>query len=214
MSPRVTVVDYGLGNLRSVVRAFEYCGASVDWATRPEHVAGAARLVVPGVGAFTDGMAQLEARGLVESLRAFARSDRPLLGICLGMQLLFDVGEEFGEHAGLGVFPGRVVSLPPRRTDGLPHKIPNIGWCELRLSATHQDWTGSILEELPPGASVYFAHSFHGHPAEPDQVLATIDFGGWPVPAVMRSGRVTGCQFHPEKSGPVGLRIIRNFLES
>ena len=130
MSISVTVIDYGVGNLLSVSRALEHCGAQVDLADNPAQIARAHRLVLPGVGAFKDGMDGLRERALVEPIRQYASGGRPLLGICLGMQLLLDVSEEFGAHEGLGLIPGRVAAIPATTADGVPHKIPHIGWNE------------------------------------------------------------------------------------
>lgn len=211
MSNRVTVVDYGIGNLFSVGRALEHCGAEIEFSSAPEAIAGAARLVLPGVGAFADGMQGLRDRGLVEPLRAYAASGRPLLGICLGMQMLASVSEEFGEHEGLGLIPGRVQAVPATDTQGRPHKIPHIGWSALRLPPGAR-WAGSPLCDTPPGSAVYLVHSFAVVPDDPIDRLADCDYGGHAIAAAIRRDNVVGCQFHPEKSGTVGLNILARFL--
>jgi glutamine amidotransferase len=205
----VTVVDYGMGNLYSVSRAFEHVGASVMLTEEPSAVVSARRLVLPGVGAFRRGMDELERRGLVEALRDYASANRPLLGICLGMQMLFEESEEFGRHAGLALIPGRVSAIPVRRHDGGVRKIPHIGWNGLLRVA---DWTGSVLDGVPEGSEAYFVHSYTGLPAVESHRVAEADYDGFPITAVVRKGNIHGCQFHPEKSGPVGLRILRNFV--
>jgi glutamine amidotransferase len=208
---KVTVIDYGIGNLYSVGRALEHCGAEVAFSDDPAAILATERLVLPGVGAFADGMRGLQERGLVEPIRRYAASGRPLLGICLGMQMLASVSEEFGEHAGLGLIPGRVQPVPALSTDGLPHKIPHIGWSALRPPAG-TSWQGSILEETPPGSAVYLVHSYAVVPEDPSHRLADCVYGGHRIAAAIRHGAISGCQFHPEKSGEVGLSILARFL--
>lgn len=210
---QVTVIDYGIGNLLNVVRALEYCGAQVtvaqnaaDINTLPD------RLVLPGVGAFADGMVELKARGFDDVARRFATTERPLLGICVGAQMLFDVGEEFGEHQGLGLIPGRVQAVAVRNIDGVPHRIPHIGWSRLERSPVRETWGGTILGGFEPGPTVYFVHSFAPMPENEAHRLADTYYNGVRICAAVAKGSVYGCQFHPERSGPVGLAILKNFL--
>jgi glutamine amidotransferase len=210
---RVTIIDYGSGNLRSVARALEHCGAVPVLSSDPDELAHAERLLLPGVGAFADGMAELRERGLVEPIRRFAASGRPVLGICLGMQMLSSVSEEFGVHEGLGLIPGRVVPLPKVVVDGRVEKIPHMGWEAINDTAAGT-WSNSILEKTAPGASVYLVHSYQVVPDNLQHVLATYSFGDQPITAAIRSGNVSGCQFHPEKSGPEGLRILSAFMNA
>jgi imidazole glycerol-phosphate synthase subunit HisH len=212
MKPVVSVIDYGMGNLFSVGRAFESQGAAVEVIDTPLQISRAQYLVLPGVGAFADGMAGLHKRDLVSAVCDFAASGRPFLGICLGMQMMLGLGEEFGEHAGLGLIPGRVAMIPRTRTDGGIQKIPHIGWNELHPSSGRESWTGTILDGLTPGDAAYFVHSFAALPHQAHHRLADCRYGGHSISAVVRSASLYGCQFHPEKSGPVGLRILRNFL--
>jgi glutamine amidotransferase len=212
MTTRVVVVDYGVGNLLSVCRAFEACGATVELTGLAERLAAADRAVVPGVGAFGDCMQELQRRELIRPILDFIASGRPLLGICVGMQMLMEIGEEFGEHAGLGVVPGRVRAIPAVGANGKPHKIPHIGWNELVKPAETTEWQGTILDGVPPGATCYFVHSFTAEPTDVRYRLADCDYDGCRVSAALRAGNVYGTQFHPEKSGEVGLRILRNFL--
>src|SRR5208283_5616772 len=162
--PRVTVIDYGMGNLLSVSRAMEHCGAEVLTTCDPERVAQAERLILPGVGAFADGMAGLRERRLIEPIREFARAGRPFLGICLGMQMMLDSSEEFGNHEGLGLVPGRVAAIPSTGVDGRPHKIPHIGWNKLLMPTPETSWENTILAGLSPGSSGYFVHSYAAVP--------------------------------------------------
>ena len=208
----VTVVDFGRGNLLSVARAFEHCGATVTLADESGPVTAADRLVLPGVGAFGDAMAELARRGLDDAIRAFAATGRPFLGICLGMQLMLDESEEFGRHAGLGLVPGAVTAVPAEGADGRPHRVPHIGWNALRPA--NGGWDGTVLGDIVPGSSVYFVHSFAASPESESDRLADCDYDGVRIAAAIRRGAWTGCQFHPEKSGPVGLHIIENFVES
>jgi len=208
---RVTLIDYGIGNLYSVQRALETCGAEVVLASDESGVEAAHHLVLPGVGAFSDGMRGLRERGLIEPLRRHADAGKPLLGICLGMQMLASVSEEFGEHLGIGLIPGRVTAVPSTNINGTPHKIPHIGWSAL-AQAPNADWHGTPLHDTAQGTAVYLVHSFQVSADRADHVLATCDYGGHAVTAAIGNGNVQGCQFHPEKSGPEGLRMLGAFL--
>lgn len=212
MKPKITVIDYGMGNLFSVRRALEFCGGDVRMSSTPQEILGSERVVLPGVGAFADGMAGLRSRGLIEPLLDFAHAGRPFLGICLGMQMLLSVGEEFGEHEGLGLIPGRVVAIPAAGPDGIRRKIPHVGWAELIKPEPVPSWQDTILADVPPGGSVYFVHSYAALPEDETHRLADSVYDGFRISAVIRAGAVCGCQFHPEKSGPVGLGIIERFL--
>jgi glutamine amidotransferase len=212
MSVTVTIVDYGLGNLFSVSRAIEHVGAEALVSAAPLEIERATHLVLPGVGAFSDGMTGLRDRGLVDPIRRFGLSGRPLLGICLGMQLLFDLSEEFGRHEGLGLIPGKIVAIPTTGADGAPHKIPHVGWNELLVPQSRQSWDDTVLADVTPGSSVYFVHSFTADPAEPADRLADCLYDGRLISAAVNRGYLSGCQFHPEKSAAAGLRILRRFI--
>lgn len=209
---RVTVIDYGIGNLLSVCRAFEYCGADVTLTGDPAVIARAERLVLPGVGAFGKGMEGLRSRGLIEPISEFCRVERPFMGICLGMQLMLDSSEEFGFHQGLGLIHGQVVAIPAFNAGGQPHKVPSVGWKELVRPNGGPDWSGTILAGIEPYSATYFVHSFAARTAEAQNCLASYEYGGLGITAVVAAGLLFGCQFHPEKSGEVGLHILRNFL--
>lgn len=212
--PEIVVVDYGVGNLLSVRRGLEHCGARVVLTDDPGVLASAERVVLPGVGAFANAMQALQARGLVNPIRELARRGTPLLGICLGMQLLLDESDEFGLTQGLGLIPGRVVEVPSATVSGESQKIPHIGWNGLVPAQSRDGWAGSVLERCAPGEAVYFVHSFMAVPADPAHRLADCIYGGHRVPAVIVKGRIAGCQFHPEKSGEIGLKILRQFVGS
>jgi glutamine amidotransferase len=211
MPPVVGVIDYGVGNLYSVCRAFEHCGAKAQIVTDASQLTVCPRLVLPGVGAFADGIHELQKRGFADALLAYARSGRPFLGICLGMQLLLDVSEEFGEHAGLGLIPGRVTSVPNTGSDGRPHKIPHVGWAQ--LFPRKGDWNSPLFSGIQAGESAYFLHSYAASPEqEESSISALTDYNGMPIVAAIELNNLFGCQFHPEKSGKVGLKILSNFL--
>ncbi len=198
----IAVIDSGVANLRSVANALNHLGASMKIAHTPADLNGADKIILPGVGAFGAGMAQVRARGFVEPLREYVARGVPLLGICLGMQMLFERSLEMGDFEGLGLLKGIVVRFP---VDG--PKVPHIGWN--RLKPTCQS---PLLRNIPAGGYAYFVHSYYAQPATPDTILATSDYG-IDFPAVVGAGNVFGAQFHPEKSQKTGLQLLRNFIE-
>jgi len=210
----VLLVDYGVGNLLSVSRALQAAGGAVEQTGDPARIAAAERVVLPGVGAFGGCMDELRKRALVEPVRAYASSGRPLLGICVGMQLLFDSSDEFGHQDGLGLLPGIVSAIPDRTETGVRRKIPHIGWNALRPPDGRNAWSAGILADTKPGDAVYFVHSYAARPANPADLLAVADYEGFSVTAAVGRGAIAGCQFHPEKSGPVGLAMLRRFLSA
>jgi glutamine amidotransferase len=208
----VVLVDYGVGNVLSVRRALEASGGDVLLTSDVDCVRSAERLVVPGVGAFADCVAGLTSRGLADPVLEHARSGRPLLGICVGMQMLFEVGEEFGEHRGLGLLAGRVQRIPDVDEQGARRKVPHIGWNALDV-APGADWSDTLLRHVRPREAAYFVHSYSAVPADDAVRLADVDYAGYRVSAAVSRGNIFGCQFHPEKSADVGLRVMRSFLE-
>jgi glutamine amidotransferase len=208
------VVDYGMGNVLSVVRALESCGASVELTHDAEQIRRADRVVLPGVGAFNDCMEAFLARGLRQPLLDFVKTGRHLLGICVGMQILFERSSEFGDHAGLGIIPGDVKAIPRLTGHGARLKTPHIGWSDISSPKGSDSglWHGTILEGICPGTSMYFVHSFTAWPTKEDHRLADASYGGQRISAAVSAGNVTGTQFHPEKSGAAGLNLLRNFL--
>ncbi len=195
----IAIADYGIGNLGSVTKGFRRAGADALLTGDPEALRRADALVLPGDGAFAATMAEVERRGLVAVLREAVERGKPLLGICIGMQLLFEESEEHGRHAGLGLLPGRVR----RFTGELP--VPHMGWNRLRARRAHP-----ILDGVPDGAHVYFVHSYYCD-APDDVVIATSDYGH-EFAAIVGKGSVLGVQFHPEKSQEVGLRMVASFV--
>lgn len=210
-TPEVTVIDYGVGNLLSVQRGLEHCGAKVILTSDPEQILAANRVVLPGVGAFSNGMQALERLGLVVVIRELAQRKTPLLGICLGMQLLLGESEEFGVTAGLGLIPGRVIPVPDKTSSDAAQKIPHVGWSALQPSNA-AGWQQTLLQDNRPGEAAYFVHSFMAVPANPAHRIADCLYGGHKIAAAIGRDQITGCQFHPEKSGEVGLKILRKFI--
>lgn len=195
----IAIVDYGMGNLRSVQRAFEYVGAEAIVTDHRATIESASAVVLPGVGAFGKAMSNLKRAGLADVIRQVIARGRPFLGICLGLQLLFKESEEMGQHRGLSVFDGMVKRF------NVSLKVPQIGWNQI-----HVQQASPLLEGVADGSYAYFAHSYYVVPAVPEIVLATTDYG-INYPSVIGQDNVFGLQFHPEKSQTVGLRILRNF---
>lgn len=201
----IAVVDSGSGNLRSVEKALAHVGGRPIVTSDPDVVRRAGKIVVPGQGAFRDCVAGLAGGGLDEAVREAIRAGRPYLGICLGLQILFEESEEHGPCRGLGIIPGRVVRFRPRdRT----LKVPHMGWNEVRVRREDPLWRG-----IPDGAYVYFVHSYYVVPDDPSIVVLACEYDV-PFAAAVRVENVFACQFHPEKSQRVGLRLLANFVEA
>lgn len=197
----MTIIDYGMGNLRSVQKAFEHNGIAASIASTAKQIRGASHLVLPGVGAFRDAAAEIERQGFADPIRDHIAAERPFLGICLGLQLLFDVSFEDGEYRGLGIVPGTVV-----RFDDQPDlKIPHMGWNQLRCPGTPR-----LLQGIPADAHFYFVHSFYVAPTDADVVAGRTVHGNDFVSMIER-GNLFATQFHPEKSQHAGLRLLSNF---
>lgn len=203
--PLITILDYGLANLRSVQKAFERVGHAAEIVRDPEHAAKAERVVLPGVGAVADALASLRASGMDQVVLDHITRGRPFLGICLGLQMLFDVCYEDGEHRGLGVLPGEVVRFEVDRAGDL--KVPHMGWNGLTVRHA-----SPLMRGLEDGPAVYFVHSYHAVCERPEDVATVTDYGGEFVSSVWRDN-VVAAQFHPEKSQAVGLRMLDNFAE-
>ena len=200
----IVVVDYGMGNIRSVSKAFEACGAAVLVSAKPEDLKKAERIVLPGVGAFGDSMGNLKRLGLIEPLReeVLVRK-KPYFGICLGMQILAESGEEKGNHQGLGWLPGQTLAFSFKDSE---LKVPHIGWNDIKIIQDSPLWKG-----LGKKLDFYFVHSYHLTPGNPSDVAATCNYG-YDFAAAVQRGNIFATQFHPEKSQEAGLQIIRNFL--
>ncbi|MGE3857751.1 MAG: imidazole glycerol phosphate synthase subunit HisH [Dehalococcoidia bacterium] len=197
----VVIVDYGAGNLRSVARAVAHAGVEADVTANAGAIAQASALILPGVGAAADTMKNLREGGLDGPIRDYIASGRPFLGVCMGMQALFEVSEEEGEHPCLGVLGGRIVRFPHGMT------VPHMGWNTVRVEREHP-----VFEGIPQDAYFYFVHSYHPAPSEAEVVIGQTDYLGVTFPAVVGRDNVVATQFHPEKSGASGLRLYANFL--
>ncbi len=197
----IVIIDYGMGNLRSVQKAFEAVGHEAEITADPDRIRAATRVVLPGVGAFADAMAELRRTGMDQAFTEAVQSGKPCLGVCLGLQLLFTTSHEDGEHQGLDLIPGEVVRFEPR--PGL--KVPHMGWNTLAIRRPIP-----LFEGIDAEPSVYFVHSYYARAGDPDDVAATADYPE-PFAAVVHRGNLTACQFHPEKSQRVGLAMYANF---
>jgi glutamine amidotransferase len=202
MPPRVVIVDYGAGNLRSVARAVAHAGHEPIVTDDREQVDAAEALIVPGVGAAADTMRNLREHGMVEPIREYIASGRPFFGVCMGQQALLSISEEGGEHECLGIIPGRVKKL--ESSDG--RKVPHMGWNNVRQKSAHP-----IFEGIDDGAYFYFVHSYYPQPEDPDVVIGETEYGVT-FASVLARDNIVATQFHPEKSGEAGLRMYANFL--
>lgn len=199
----IALVDYGVGNLFSLKSSFEAIGANVQVVSKPEELAAADKIILPGVGAFADAAEKLRLSGMDQALIAQAKAGKPLLGICLGMQLLFEESYEYGIHDGLGLIPGCVRPIAEVIPES--YKIPHIGWNALAFQKE-----SPLFSNIQNGDHVYFVHSYYAAQCE-ESVIATTEYGGVLTAAVQKDN-VYGCQFHPEKSGRVGLEILKAFV--
>ncbi len=215
----IGIVDYNMGNLASVINAFKKVGADAKLESDPEKLEKYDKLILPGVGAFGDAMAHLKHNGIDKAVKAFAASGKPLLGICLGMQLLFESSEEFGEHKGLGLIPGKVVAFDESRFDH-PQKVPHMGWNELFVQRTKRmedrrwmmdDGRSVLFDGLPNEFYLYFVHSYHAVCDDAYAIGKT--YYGYEFVSAVQNENVFGIQPHPEKSHENGLKIIENFTK-
>jgi len=201
----IAIIDYDMANLRSVQKGFEAVGSSAQIVRNPDLIAQYDKIVLPGVGAFQDAIATLNDRGLSNPIKKHIASGKPFLGICLGLQMLFDVGYEDGQHAGLGVFQGKCIRFDVDTTFGL--KVPHMGWNQLVYNNANPS---PLFRELPDNSSVYFVHGYHVVPSD-ESIIATTTGYGRPFVSSIRKGNIFATQFHPEKSQKVGLQILKNF---
>jgi glutamine amidotransferase len=207
----VAVVDYGMGNVFSVMHALKHVGLDAVLSREPDDLARAHGIVIPGVGAMPDAMQTLRTQGLVDCLISQGQAGKPILGICLGFQLLMDTGTEFGTHAGLGLIPGQVLPLPEEHDiDGHSLPVPNVRWSPLSL-VPQNDLSPHPFDNLSRGDELYFVHSYYVSPTDKSILVAKTHFGEFSYCAAARVGNVYGCQFHPERSGEIGLTVFHRF---
>lgn len=197
----IAIIDYGMGNLRSVQKGFEKVGFDAQITSDPEAVRKAEKVVLPGVGAFGDAMENLRNAGMIDVIKDTVKAGKPFLGICLGLHLLFDSSTEFGFHEGLGIIPGQVKLLPP----GL--KVPHMGWNQIELQKSDP-----LLKDIPDDSAFYFVHSYYVEPDDPADITTLTDYG-IKFTSIASRDNIFGIQFHPEKSSSLGLRILKNFGE-
>jgi glutamine amidotransferase len=211
---RIGIIDYGSGNIFSLVRAFKHLGFQTEVLDRPEHLAHCTNLVLPGVGAFQTVMQKLQTSGLIDAVHTIIKQDRPLLAICVGMQILFESGQEFGNHAGLGVIDGVVKKIP--ETDIFGHKllVPHIGWSETwrtKSGCEQINYDIDIFSQLDVPKNFYYLHSYSAVSDQKCTIAAETNYGGHVITAAIQRGNLFGTQFHPEKSGSAGLNLLKNF---
>ena len=203
---KIVVIDYDIGNVRSIVNAFKKFDITPILSNDREVILEADGVVLPGVGAFSHGMENLYKYSLVDSLKAYIKTNRPFLGICLGMQMLLEESEEFGKTEGLGFVKGKVVKLPVKNSEKLPH----ISWNEIKPK--NIEWDNTILDGVIPNSNIYFVHSFVVVPNDKNNILSITEYGGFDFCSAIKKDNIYGCQFHPEKGGKVGLKVIENFI--
>ncbi len=210
----ITVVDYNIVNVGNVLRALTYVGAKVEVSQDPQRILKANRVILPGVGAFGTGMAELSAYGLDQALVEVAKSGSPILGICLGMQMLVDSSTENGLHTGLGLIPGKVIPISKKNdlNPEMRRKVPHIGWASLHSSPKNSMWESTCLATTSEGSYCYFVHSFTVVPADNSHVLAMSTYQDLPIVSAVMKDNITGFQFHPERSGAIGLEMLRKFV--
>lgn len=214
MSSQVVVVDYGIGNVYSVCNALAKIGAEPVLTSDHTTIMHASRVILPGVGAFARAMEALEERGLDSIIHEFVKSEKPFLGICIGMQILMDRSTEFGDFPGLGIVPGTVCRIDSGQSQGIRRRVPHIGWSSLDISEPAGSWASTPLRDLEAGKdAVYFVHSYHCVPESNEDRLAIADYDGLPITAAIRHRNVFGVQFHPERSSRVGSKVLEAFLE-
>lgn len=210
MSSKIVIIDYGLGNLLSVKRAIMAAGRDPVISSNPYDILNNQKLILPGVGAFSAGMDGLKSRNLIEPIKLAVKEGKEVLGICLGMQLIMDSSEEFGFHEGLGLIRGQVKLLVPK-TETESYKVPHIGWNSL-IKTKLANWQDTVLENIKTGEMAYFVHSYAVYPSNQKNNLAQTEYGGEVFCSVISCDNITATQFHPEKSGDVGQRILRKFI--
>ncbi len=205
---KIAIIDYDVGNVRSILNAFESQGVCASLTRDRKEILNADGVVLPGVGAFSHGMDSLKRYGLTDVVKEYAETNKPFMGVCLGMQILFEESEEFGCTSGLGLIQGKVIKLPVRN-DGL-EKLPHVSWNELYRK--NIKWESTILSNIKEKSDMYFVHSFVAEPTNHQHILSITEYSDYKFCSSVKKGNIYGCQFHPEKSGKDGLNIIHNFI--
>ena len=211
LSKKITIIDYGCGNILNLARAIKFIGYEVDITHDKNKIINSSYVILPGVGAFGNAMKQIEKYNLHNTILEYAKSNKPLLGICLGMQILLTVSYEFGTHKGLGLIEGKVIKISNEKNKEI--KIPHMGWNEIYPNNNKKEWKNKILKNSSIGKSFYFVHSFVCITKNYDSTVAVCNYSDISIPAVVATGNVFGCQFHPEKSADNGLAVLKNFCE-
>ena len=212
LSKKITIIDYGCGNILNLARAIKFIGYEVDITHDKNKIINSSYVILPGVGAFGNAMKQIEKYNLHNTILEYAKSNKPLLGICLGMQILLTVSYEFGVHKGLGLIEGKVIKISNEKNKEI--KIPHMGWNEIYPNNNKKEWKNKILKNSSIGKSFYFVHSFVCITKDYDSTIAVCNYSDISIPAVIATGNVFGCQFHPEKSADNGLAVLKNFCET
>ena len=210
---QVTVIDLGIGNLFSIVSALKYCGSEVTVTSESKIIENSSLIILPGDGAFNYAMTQVKERGLLKTLKNIKNTNKKLLGICIGMQILFDYSLEFGKNDGLGLISGNVIPIPSYSAEGKKITIPQMGWNSLVLGNYSNGWEDTLLKNNSPLDEVYFIHSFMAVPSNINNRVADCIYEGHKIAAFVKNKNICGCQFHPEKSGKLGLKILKEFIK-
>ena len=206
---KLVIIDYDIGNVRSILNAFEQVGIIPTLSRDKNDILNADGVILPGVGAFSHGMEKLNKYSLVNILKEYVETGKPLLGICLGMQMLFDESEEFGKTVGLGLISGKVIKLPTENNKY--EKLPHVSWNE--ISPKGIDWKGTVLDSIKSTSDMYFVHSYIVKPSDKNHILSITNYAGYEFCSSVKKNNIYGCQFHPEKSARDGLKVIENFIK-
>jgi len=207
----ITIIDYGCGNILNLVRAINFLGYKVEVTNDKKKILNSSHVILPGVGAFGNAMQQLKKYDLQNTIFEYTKLNKPLFGICLGMQILLTKSYEFGKHEGLGLIKGEVLKISNKTDKKI--KIPHVGWNEIYPNNNEKKWENKILKNLTAGTNFYFVHSYVCFTKNPNSTVAVCNYSNISIPAVVAENNVFGCQFHPEKSGEDGINIIKNFCE-
>ena len=208
---KITIIDYGCGNILNLARAIKFLGYEVETTHEVKRIINSSHVILPGVGAFGNAMKQLEKYSLQKTIIEYAQLNKPLLGICIGMQILFTLSYEFGVHKGLNLIEGEVIKISNKNNKEI--KIPHVGWNEIYPNNDKKEWKNKILKNNLIGKNFYFVHSFACLTKNSDSTIAVCNYSGISIPAVVSVDNIFGCQFHPEKSADNGLAFLKNFCE-